>query len=91
MRPTNSNTTAYQPGIPPADPAALQGFLRSELTKIAATLSTLAAGHLDVTYMAPAKPRQGDIRYADGTQWQPNGSGGAGIWYFNGTAWIQLG
>lgn len=91
MRSTNSATTGYQPGDPPADPAQLQRFLREELAKIAAIVSALAAGHLDKSTAAPAKPRDGDVRYADGSGFKPNGVGGAGVWYYNGTVWTQLG
>jgi hypothetical protein len=91
MRPTNSSTNGYQPGDPPSDPAQLQRFLREELLKLKAAYDALAAGHLDKSFAPPTKPRDGDIRYADGVQWKPNGTGGPGIWYFNGTNWIQLG
>lgn len=91
MRTPNLSSVQYAPSDPPDSPAALQGFLRSELLKIGAAIQALAAGHLDVTYVEPPKPRRGMVRYADGTQWMPNGVGGEGIWYFNGTAWVQLG
>lgn len=89
MRPSNSNSFSYQAGDPPSDPAGLQKFLREELAKIAATFNALAAGHLDKTYVAPTKPRDGDVRYADGTSWNP--ASGAGVYYFNGTIWKLLG
>lgn len=89
MRPTNSSTISYQPGDPPADPAQLQRYLREELQRIKAMFDALAAGHLDKTYALPAKPRDGDIRYADGTQWNPGS--GAGLYYFNGAIWKLLG
>lgn len=88
MRPTNSSATSYAPGEPPSDPAQLQRYLRELETRIAATFAALAAGHLDKTYVAPAKPRDGDIRYADGTSWAPGV--GAGIYFYNGTTWTKL-
>lgn len=91
MRTPSLGSAFYAPADPPSNAADVQLFLREELKKIGYAITALAAGHLDKTHVAPAKPRDGDIRYADGTNWQPNGTGGAGIWYFNGTSWIQLG
>lgn len=91
MRTPNNGSIQYTPGDPPADPAQLQRYLRDLEARLAATFAALAAGHLDKTYVAPAKPRDGDLRYADGTSFKPNGVGGAGIWYYDGSAWIQLG
>jgi len=37
------------------------------------------------------KPRAGDIRYADGSDWNPGGTG-EGIYFFNSSdAWVKLG
>ena len=83
-----ANAAAYAPNDPPADPAQLQRYLREEFAKIAAAVLTLAAGHLDVTFVAPPKPRQGDLRIADGVSWNP--SGGFGYYAFNGSAWVLI-
>lgn len=91
MRTPNIGTAFYALGDPPSDPAQLQRFLRDELQKISAAIQALALGHLDRSNVAPPKPRDGDVRYADGTNFKPNGTGGAGIWYYNGTTWTQLG
>lgn len=69
----------------------MRRFLLDELGKIAAAIQALSLGHLDKSYAAPQKPRDGDVRYADGTSWKPNGTGGAGVWYFNGNSWVLLG
>jgi hypothetical protein len=79
----------YSPGDPPQDAAQMQRFLREELVKIKAAIDGLAAGHLDKTYAAPAKPRDGDIRYADGATWDPGS--GAGVYVYRGAAWRFLG
>lgn len=88
VRAPNLSTVAYVPGTPPADAAEMRRFLFDELGKVAAALDALAAGHLDKTTVAPTKPRDGDIRYADGTHWNPGS--GAGIYWFNGTTWTKL-
>lgn len=88
MRTPNLGTVQYNPGQVPADPAQMQAFLRDELNKMAAAINALAAGHLDEQTVAPAKPRKGDIRLADGVLWNPGA--GAGIYYYTGAAWSKL-
>ena len=55
---------------------------------MSATINNIADGHFDVSNAAPDKPRTGDIRYADGTDWNPGS--GEGIYFYNGTAWVNL-
>lgn len=89
VRTPTLSTVAYVPGTPPENAAEMRRFLFDELGKIAATFQALAAGHVDKTYAAPAKPREGDIRLADGTQWNPGS--GAGVYAYYGAAWHFLG
>jgi len=89
MRSYNTNSIFYQPGTPPDDPKLLQRFLLEEFIKIQNTLNALIAGHIDMTHVAPTKPRNGDIRLADGTNWNP-GSGQGFYGYYN-SAWNKLG
>lgn len=89
MRPTSSSTISYQPGDPPADPAQLPRFLREELAKLKAAYDSLADGFLPVVYAAPAKPRDGMLRNADGVLWDPGS--GAGLYRFGGGTWHYLG
>lgn len=89
MRTPNLSSVQYAPSDPPDNPAALQGFLRSELLKIGAAIQALAAGHLDVTHVAPPKPREGMVRLADGTDWNPGA--GQGVYCFYNSTWNKLG
>jgi len=89
MRPTNSNMTSYQPADPPADPAQLQRFLREELPKLKAAIDAVAEGFAPVVYAAPAKPREGMYRNADGTSWNPGS--GAGLYRYGTGTWHFLG
>lgn len=90
VRVANLGSVNYAPSEPPAEPAALQRYLREELQKISTAIAALAAGHLDKTYNAPAKPRDGDIRYAAGApNWNPGA--GAGVYVYKSTAWVFLG
>ena len=89
MQNTSINTVVYAPGIPPNDPAQLPLFLTQELTKLQAAIQALAAGHLDQSNVAPGKPRDGDLRYADGSNWNPGS--GEGFYGYYGGSWHLLG
>lgn len=81
-------TAFYAPTEPPNDPQQLRYYIKDELLKVGAVLQLLAAGHVEMTYAAPAKPRTGDIRLADGTQWNPGA--GAGVYAYYGGVWNKL-
>ena len=87
----NTSSTALVLEDPPSDPAQLQRYLREQNVRIMAAFEALAAGHLDKQHVAPAKPRDGDWRYADGTDWNPGS--GKGFYRFDGetSAWAFLG
>ena len=91
MRTPNLGSVGYVPDQAPASPADIPRFLNEELLKIQAAIQALAAGHLDKQTSIPSKPRDGDIRYFDGVNAKPNGTGGKGFWYFDGSAWVFLG
>ena len=84
------NTAQYQPATPPNQPELLPAYLRDEFDKIAGAIGLLSAGHIDVTYVAPKKPRAGDIRYASGTTWNPGSGEGVYRYSLAGT-WVLLG
>lgn len=88
MKTPNLGTAFYAPA-PPPDSSELARFLVVELNKIASAITALAAGHLDQTNAAPTRPRDGDIRYADGTNWNPGS--GKGFYAYYGAAWHLLG
>lgn len=89
MRPANSSATQYNPADPPSDPAQLQNYLRGEFAKMKAALDTVAEGFIAVSYAPPPKPREGMLRNADGTSWNPGS--GAGLYRYNSSTWIFLG
>lgn len=86
---TKNSSIALSFDDPPADPTQLQRYLREQNVKVVAAIMALADGHLDKQFVAPAKPRDGDIRYADGTLWNPGS--GAGVYVFKSTVWVLLG
>jgi hypothetical protein len=74
----------------PSKAEDIPAYLQTELDRIASIISNLADGHFDVSNVAPDKPRTGDIRYADGTNWNP-GSAGEGVYIYLSTgAWSKL-
>lgn len=91
MRKPNLGTVNYAPGQVPTDAAEMQRFFMSELQKISIAISLIGLGHLDKTTSAPTKPRDGDVRYADGISWNPGA--GVGVYYYKGatSAWVLLG
>lgn len=90
MRTPTIGTAFYAPGEPPSDPKDLQNYLREELQKIATAVTALSLGHLDTTTVAPAKPRDGDLRLVGTSGWDPIGTGQQFVGYYGG-AWHSLG
>lgn len=91
MRAKNSSAVVVSNSPVPTTPEELPRFLTDELARVWTAIQSLSTGHLDKSFAPPDKLRDGDFRYADGTTWKPNGAGGVGFWYYNGTTWIQLG
>lgn len=89
MRAVTRNSVFYVPEPTPADAQELPAYIARELEKIRIAVDMLALGHLDKTHVAPAKPREGDIRLADGADWNPGS--GAGFYGYYGGAWAKLG
>lgn len=70
---------------------ALSAYVQRELARVSIAMQLLADGQIEESTVAPAKPRHGMIRLADGTSWNP-GSGRGIYWYDKNTAtWKLLG
>ena len=84
------SVTHYQPGPLPANPENLGLYVTNELKRIGDILYNQAIFRLERMHEEPGRPRGGDVRYADGTDWNPGG--GEGIYFFNETtqAWVKL-
>lgn len=89
MRIPSIATAAYAPQSPPENAADMRRFLFGELQKISVAITALADGHVDKAHVAPEKPRDGDIRLADGTAWNPGA--GQGLYVYYAAAWHFLG
>lgn len=71
----------------PADPKEAVLFLWQELEILQDKVLELERQN-QVTSVAPSKPRQGMLRFADGIGWNPGA--GAGYYQYKGGAWIAL-
>jgi hypothetical protein len=86
----SSEFLRFDPALCPTDVEEIPRFIDSMLLEIQAVLEVVRNGHLDVTTEEPEKPKQGDIRYADGSGFNP-GSTGEGIYFFNAAgSWVKL-
>lgn len=72
-----------------ADLRELITRLEDEHRRIQATLELVKNGYLPTFHVAPDKPREGMVRLADGTNWNP-GTGQGVYCYYNST-WNKLG
>ena len=89
MRTINNSSVFYAPDQVPANKDDLPAYLDRELFKVKVAFDLLSLGHLDETHVAPTKPRTGDIRLADGTDWDPGT--GQGVYAYYNSAWNKLG
>ena len=81
----------YTPNPVPAETADLPGFLADELQEIETAINIKDFLSLEETNVDPFRPQDGEIRRADGTNWDP-GSGRGIYWYDTvAAAWKFLG
>ena len=73
----------------PSTPEELSSYLQAELNKLSIAINNIADGHFDTSNVAITKPRAGDVRYADGSNWNP-GSGEGLYIYLSTGAWSKL-
>ena len=79
----------WSPNPAPSTPEQLPDYLFSELNRLGDIVFNLDTFRLEETNVAPTKARNGDIRYADGTNWNPGGTG-EGIYAYTNDAWAKL-
>jgi len=80
---------AYRPNFPStvADLDQLKIWVLEQLELVAKELPDVPL-QLKVSFVAPVRPRDGQIVYADGTEWNP-GFGEGFYGYLNG-AWVKF-
>jgi hypothetical protein len=84
----------YRPRLPllglDATLQPLADWLATELQSIAQAASDkVDAVRFNVLHAAPAKPRAGDVVFADGSDWNPDT--GVGLYEYSGTDWKKVG
>ena len=67
----------------------LVAWIEDELSQIEQAFNEQDLVKFTEINVAPAKPRTGDTRLADGTNWNPGS--GAGVYTYYGAAWHRLG
>jgi len=82
------SVTLYEPGPLPEEVDDLGLYMVTELKRLGNILYNQATFRLERIHAEPSRPRTGDIRYADGTDWNPGS--GEGIYFYNGTSWTNL-
>jgi len=81
----------WSPNPAPVNPEDLPDYLFNELNRLGDILFNLDTFRLEPTNVAPAKPRDGDIRYADGTNWNPGSGQGIYAYIDDGSpSWEKL-
>lgn len=83
-------TGSYVPsGIENSEPKEIAGWAFREFQRISVVLEAAIMRHVEFLNVAPAKPREGMVRGADGTNWNPGA--GKGVYAYYSGAWNKLG
>ena len=85
------SVTYYEPGPLPLDKEDLGIYVVTELKRLGNTILNQTHLRAERVHAEPEKPRGGAIVYADGTNWDPGGTG-EGIYFFkeSTSAWVKL-
>lgn len=83
----------YQHTVPPEDYKQLLEYIERELAGVSSAVDSIEDGQRDVLSAPPARVFPGMVVYADGTNWNPDGSGREGQYaYTSDDEWVfQLG
>ena len=81
----------WSPNPAPVSPEQLPDYLFNELNKVGDIIFNLDTLRLEQTNVEPSKARDGDIRYADGTNWNPGSGRGIYVYIDDASpAWEKL-
>ncbi len=79
----------YAPAPIPFNNENMERYIYDELYKISAALSLITNGQRNIATNSPLKIKAGDLRVADGVNWNPGS--GAGVYCYDGVTWRYLG
>lgn len=81
----------WTPNPSPSSNEKLSEYLFHELNRLSDILFNISVMRLEQTNVEPEKPRDGEIRYADGTNWNPGSGQGIYVYIDDGSpAWEKL-
>ena len=80
-----SQAPKYTPNPVPDNPEDLPQYLLQEFQKIQGALEENPIAFIEEKNVEPSRVKQGDIVYADGTNWNPGQ--GENLYYYDGTVW----
>lgn len=80
----------YTPLPEPANVEELLLYVNTELKRISEATDVPSELRLNERNSAPARPREGTIVYADGTNWEPVSDGGEGYYGYTNGVWVPL-
>jgi hypothetical protein len=78
---------SYVPETPPVDVNQIPEYLERELRRIQDEFVKIH--DMEILHSEPARLYDGMVRYADGTDWSPGGSG-RGLYQYVSGAWVKL-
>lgn len=82
----------YYPGLAPrgGNTEDLRQYIETELGQLSAILQAMQVPFVQLAprYVAPEKPREGLVVFADGTSWNPGS--GKGVYVYASSAWVKL-
>lgn len=70
------SVTHYEPGPLPENKEDLGMYIVDELNRLSNVIRNQSYLRLEMLHKEPTRPRNGDIAYADGTNWSPLSSSG---------------
>lgn len=80
--------TQYSPLPPPHDPQdPLVSYVYSELRQLSLKLGQAVV--FTPLHVAPTKAQEGEVQFADGTDWNPGA--GKGLYVYYSSTWNKLG
>ena len=83
---------SYNPQVPPQVPDDLLPYLNDEFFRVSQAVNPSLNGEWEILHVIPTKFKPGTVKYFDGTDADPLGTGLEGLYrYGTDNAWHYLG